>query len=55
MKYMDSKRAMLVNGLGHFLVSEAKDHDRVVDLFCGASSVAWFAAQSCAMPVLAAE
>lgn len=55
MKYMGSKRAMLVNGLGDLLMSEAKDHDRVVDLFCGASSVAWFAAQKCGKPVLAVD
>ncbi len=52
---MGSKRAMLLNGLGHLLISEAKDHDRVVDLFCGASSVAWFAAQECDKPVLAVD
>jgi adenine-specific DNA-methyltransferase len=55
MKYMGSKRTMLLNGLGDLLVSEAKNHDRVVDLFCGASSVAWFAARQCRKPVLAVD
>lgn len=44
MKYMGSKRTMLQNGLGDVLRAEAASVSRVVDLFCGASSVAWFAA-----------
>src|SRR5687767_1165835 len=54
-KYMGSKRAMLRNGLGELIFSEAKGHDRLVDLFCGASSVTWFAAQKCSKPVFAVD
>ena len=53
MKYMGSKRAMLQNGLGDLLRSEAKSASRVVDLFCGAASVAWFAATELDKPVAA--
>ncbi len=44
MKYMGSKRVMLQNGLGKLLRSESLSADRIVDLFCGAASVSWFAA-----------
>ena len=44
MKYMGSKRAMLKNGLGEILMEEASSASRIVDLFCGAGSVSWFAA-----------
>ena len=44
MKYMGSKRSMLRNGLGEILAAESKTTSRVVDLFCGAGSVSWFAA-----------
>ena len=53
MKYMGSKRTMLLNGLGTLLKAEMPKHDRVVDLFCGAGSVSWFAAvegKPCACP-----
>jgi hypothetical protein len=43
-KYMGSKRSMLQNGLGDLLKAEMPKHERVVDLFCGGSSVSWFAA-----------
>ncbi len=55
MKYMGSKRAMLENGLGHLIVEETQRCERVVDLFCGAGSVSWFAAQSTRRPVLAID
>ena len=55
MKYMGSKRAMLENGLGHLILQEAQRCDRVVDLFCGAGSVSWFAAQSTRRPVFAVD
>lgn len=55
MKYMGSKRAMLNNGLGKLLLTEAKKHRRVVDLFCGSASVAWFAAQNTGLPVFATD
>ena len=53
MKYMGSKRTMLQNGLGDVLRAEAASVSRVVDLFCGASSVAWFAATDLRKPVAA--
>lgn len=55
MKYMGSKRVMLQNGLGDLLTSEAASASRVVDLFCGASSVAWFAATKLNKPVHAVD
>lgn len=53
MKYMGSKRVMLQNGLGELLSSEAKSATRIVDLFCGAASVSWFAAMHFEKPVAA--
>src|SRR5213595_1015927 len=55
MKYMGSKRTMLQNGLGDLIRCQAQHHERIVDLFCGASSVAWFSAQECDKPVLAVD
>ena len=55
MKYMGSKRAMLTNGLGNLLRTEATKYERVVDLFCGAGSVAWFVCQHTKKPVLAVD
>lgn len=55
MKYMGSKRAMLQNGLGDLLTEHARDRDRIVDLFCGSASVAWFAAQKFNIPVFATD
>ena len=53
MKYMGSKRVMLQNGLGDLLRAESSTAGRVVDLFCGAASVAWFAATELGKPVIA--
>ena len=55
MKYMGSKRFMLRNGLGELIREQAQSAKRVVDLFCGAGSVAWFAARDTALPVLAVD
>ena len=55
MKYMGSKRAMLENGLGKLLITQAEQFNRVVDLFCGAGYVAWFAAENTTKPVLAVD
>ncbi len=55
MKYMGSKRAMLRNGLGEMIRREAEQSERVVDLFCGAGSVSWFAAENTPCPVLAVD
>ncbi len=55
MKYMGSKRMMLQNGLGD-LISDCSDTaGRVVDLFCGAGSVSWYAAEETSCPVLAVD
>lgn len=55
MKYMGSKRAMLENGLGALLRTEANGKKRVIDLFAGSGSVAWFAAQNLNVPVVACD
>ncbi|MBM4066319.1 MAG: adenine methyltransferase [Planctomycetes bacterium] len=55
MKYMGSKRSMLQNGLGELICQEAKYVRRIVDLFCGAGSVAWFTAEKTPRPVLAVD
>ena len=55
MKYMGSKRWMLKNGLGDILRREAEPASRVVDLFCGGSSVSWFVATELKKPVIACD
>jgi adenine-specific DNA-methyltransferase len=55
MKYMGSKRRMLRDGLGDLIVECAQYASRIVDLFCGASSVAWYAAQNTVLPVIAVD
>ena len=55
MKFMGSKRVMLKNGLGELLSSESRYCKRIVDLFCGAASVSWFAAININKPVLAID
>ena len=55
MKYMGSKRRMLQNGLGDLICNRAQYAQRIVDLFCGAGSVAWYAAQSTELPVVAVD
>jgi adenine-specific DNA-methyltransferase len=55
MKYMGSKRSMLENGLGSLICDRAQHAKRIVDLFCGAGSVAWFAAENTTLPVLAVD
>lgn len=55
MKYMGSKRVMLQNGLGDLLRVESSGADRIVDLFCGAASVSWFAATELGKPVVAVD
>ena len=54
-KYMGSKHALLSNGLGQLILEEAQHAGRIVDLFCGGSSVAWFAAENTTRPVLATD
>jgi len=55
MKYMGSKRVMLQNGLGELLRAESSSAGRVVDLFCGAASVSWFAATKLDREVVAVD
>ena len=46
---------MLENGLGELLKAQAESSSRIVDLFCGAASVSWFAATTLNKPVLACD
>lgn len=55
MKFMGSKRAMLLNGLGSILDEEVGRSNRFVDLFCGSAAVAWHIAEHQAKPVLATD
>ena len=55
MKYMGSKRSLIDNGLGMLISEAAKSSTRFVDLFCGASSVSWFAANRLHKQVLACD
>lgn len=55
MKYMGSKRVMLQNGLGTMILEESKRAKRIVDLFCGAGAVAWYAAENTKLPVMAID
>lgn len=55
MKYMGSKRSMLSNTLGALICDHAPRATRIVDLFCGAGSAAWFAAENTMRPVLAVD
>jgi adenine-specific DNA-methyltransferase len=55
MKYMGSKRLLLQNGLGTLIKKEAPKYDRFVDLFAGASFVAWFVAQETDVSVVAVD
>jgi adenine-specific DNA-methyltransferase len=55
MKYMGSKRAMLLNGLGETLHRETKGAKRFGDLFAGAGSVACYVAENFACSVIASD
>ena len=55
MKYMGSKKTLLFNGLGTVIEEHGQSYNRIVDLFCGASSVSWFAAKQLRKPVLACD
>ena len=54
-KYMGSKHKLLSNGLGHLIENESRHATRIVDLFCGGSNIAWFAATRTRLPVLAID
>jgi adenine-specific DNA methylase len=53
MKYMGSKRSMLLNGLGDLLAENAPVTTRFVDLFAGSGAVAIHVATKYAIPVFA--
>lgn len=53
MKYMGSKRSMLLNGLGTLLSKELTDAKRFIDLFTGSSAVASFVATNYSIEVQA--
>ena len=55
MKYMGSKRAMLLNGLGEAIAEMVPSHRRFVDLFTGSAAVAWHVAQKHDIDVLACD
>jgi adenine-specific DNA-methyltransferase len=55
MKYMGSKRAMLVNGLGKILRAETTNSRCFADLFVGSGAVAWYIAENTNCRVLAAD
>ncbi|MFK4502858.1 adenine-specific DNA-methyltransferase [Bradyrhizobium japonicum] len=53
MKYMGSKRAMLLNGLGDALHAGLPGRKRFVDLFTGSAAVAWHVAKQYDVEVIA--
>src|SRR5438309_503947 len=55
MKYMGSKRAMLLNGLGALIAENAPATARFVDLFAGSGAVAIHVATKYEIPVLASD
>lgn len=55
MKYMGSKRAMLLNGLGTLLEHEIVGATRFVDLFTGSAVVANHVAKTFDVPVIASD
>lgn len=52
---MGSKKYMLKNGLGTMIRENVKTSKRVVDLFCGAGSIAWFVGEETSLPVIAVD
>jgi len=55
MKYMGSKRAMLLNGLGDILDREIYEAERFIDLFSGSGVVSVHVAEKYNTPVLAVD
>jgi adenine-specific DNA methylase len=55
MKYMGSKRSMLLNGLGDLLAENAPTTTRFVDLFAGSGAVAIHVATKYEIPVVASD
>jgi len=46
---------MLKNGLGELILDQASSSSRIVDLFSGAGSVSWYAAEKSELPVLSVD
>lgn len=55
MKFMGSKRTMVMNGLGNLLDQSLDGADRFVDLFSGSGQVSWHVAEKFFIPVLASD
>jgi adenine-specific DNA-methyltransferase len=55
MKYMGSKRSMLLNGLGTLIQESVVGRKRFLDLFCGSAAVAKFVAKSFPIEVVATD
>ncbi|AWN35954.1 DNA adenine methylase [Methylobacterium radiodurans] len=55
MKYMGSKKAMLLNGLGETISEEISKSTRFVDLFSGSGAVSWHVSSRWQVPVLACD
>jgi adenine-specific DNA methylase len=55
MKYMGSKRAMLLNGLGNLIGQEVAGRSRFIDLFSGSAAVSWHVAERYPVEVLAVD
>ena len=55
MKYMGSKRSMLLNGLGDLLADKPTNTTRFVDLFSGSGAVAIHVATKYELPVVASD
>ena len=55
MKYMGSKRAMLLNGLGEALHASLSGRKRFVDLFAGSAAVSWHVAKQYDVEVIASD
>ena len=55
LKYMGSKRSMLLNGLGEVIASSAPKAVGFADLFTGSGTVACHVAERFSVPVLAGD
>lgn len=55
MKYMGSKRSMLLNGLGKLIDQESANRTRFVDLFSGSAAVSWYVAERFPVEVTAVD
>ncbi|MGJ4748430.1 DNA adenine methylase, partial [Leptospira sp. SA-E8] len=55
MKYMGSKRAMLLNGLGKLITQEITERPRFIDLFSGSAAVSWYVAERFPVEVIAVD